>query len=64
MVTITREGDNFVFEIKGLHKLWAFKSQLTIPAEHNHPTIGGVPRFRTRVTFRTMNPFKHREKGP
>jgi hypothetical protein len=37
---------------------------LTIPAQHNHPTIGGVPRFRTRVTDRTMNLFKDREKGP
>jgi hypothetical protein len=37
---------------------------LTIAAEHNHPTIAAVPRFSSQVTFRTMNPFKHREKGP
>ena len=34
MVNIEKSGSNFVFEIQGLHKLWAFKSQLTIPAEH------------------------------
>ena len=34
MVTITKQNDHFVFEVKGLHKLWAFKNQLTIPAEH------------------------------
>jgi hypothetical protein len=34
MVTINRQGDNFIFEVNGLHKLWALKSQLTIPAEH------------------------------
>lgn len=34
MVQIEKEGDNFIFEIKGLHKLWALKSRLTIPAAH------------------------------
>jgi hypothetical protein len=34
MVTIKKEGDNFIFEIQGLHKLWALKSQLSIPAAH------------------------------
>jgi hypothetical protein len=34
MVTIERQADNFVFEVIGLHKLWALKSQLTIPVEH------------------------------
>jgi hypothetical protein len=34
MVQIEKEGDNFVFEIIGLHKLWALKSRLTIPAAH------------------------------
>ena len=34
MVTIEKNGDNFVFEIKGIHKLWALKSQLTIPVSH------------------------------
>ncbi len=34
MVAINKENGNFVFEVKGLHKLWAFKNQLTIPAEH------------------------------
>jgi hypothetical protein len=34
MVHIEKEGDNFIFEIKGFHKLWALKSRLTIPAAH------------------------------
>lgn len=34
MVTIKKVADNFTFEVNGLHKLWAFKSQITIPADH------------------------------
>lgn len=34
MVTITKEGSNFIFEVKGIHKVLAFKSELTIPATH------------------------------
>ena len=34
MVTIDKQDDNFIFEVNGMHKLWALKSQLTIPAEH------------------------------
>jgi hypothetical protein len=34
MVSITRSDDKFIFEVLGLHKLWALKSQLTIPASH------------------------------
>ena len=34
MITITKNNDNIVFEVNGLHKLWAFKSQLTIPRQH------------------------------
>jgi hypothetical protein len=34
MVTIEKQSGNFVFEVKGLHKLWALKSQLTIPVEN------------------------------
>jgi hypothetical protein len=34
MITINREGGNFIFEVNGMHKLWALKSQLTIPAAH------------------------------
>jgi hypothetical protein len=37
---------------------------LTIAAEHNYPTIAAVLRLCSQVTFRTMNPFKRREKGP
>lgn len=34
MVTIKKENESFLFEVKGLHKLWAFKSELKIPIEH------------------------------
>ena len=31
MVAIQKSENNFIFEVKGLHKLWALKSQVTIP---------------------------------
>jgi hypothetical protein len=31
MVAIHKVNDNIQFEVKGLHKLWAFKSQITVP---------------------------------
>ncbi len=31
MVEVRREGDRVVFEVIGLHKLWALKSRLEIP---------------------------------
>ncbi|TAH44276.1 MAG: hypothetical protein EYC69_00290 [Bacteroidetes bacterium] len=34
MVSITKHEDKFIFEVKGLHKLWAFKSELRIPVSH------------------------------
>ncbi len=34
MVTIEKQHGNFIFEINGLHKLWALKSRLTIPADN------------------------------
>lgn len=34
MVSVTKEADTFVFDVQGLHKLWAFKSQLQIPGAH------------------------------
>ncbi|TAN15526.1 MAG: hypothetical protein EPN37_09435 [Chitinophagaceae bacterium] len=34
MVTIEKKGDHFIFTIKGIHKLWALKSEITIPAAH------------------------------
>ena len=30
MVTIEKQADNFIFEVKGLHKLWALKNQTPI----------------------------------
>ena len=34
MVDVRIEGDTVVFDIQGLHKLWAFKSRLDIPRAH------------------------------
>jgi hypothetical protein len=34
MVSVSIEGDRVRFEIQGMDKLWAFKSQLEIPVEH------------------------------
>lgn len=31
MVTISDLQDNFIFEIKGLHKIWTLQSRITIP---------------------------------
>ena len=34
MVDVRIEGDTVVFDVRGLHQLWAFKGQLDIPCEH------------------------------
>ncbi|TWI57478.1 hypothetical protein IQ22_00695 [Pseudomonas duriflava] len=34
MVEVEFEGDDVIFIVKGIHKLWALKSQLTIPQAH------------------------------
>ncbi|MGI4883472.1 MAG: hypothetical protein ACRYFR_00760 [Janthinobacterium lividum] len=34
MVEVTQQGDDILFTVKGLHKVWAFKNSLTIPRAH------------------------------
>ena len=34
MVSVSQQGDNILFTVQGLHKVWAFKSSLTIPRAH------------------------------
>ena len=34
MVSVTQQGDDILFTVQGLHKVWAFKSSLTIPRAH------------------------------
>jgi len=34
VVEVSIHTDNALFNVKGLHKLWAFKSQLQIPLSH------------------------------
>lgn len=33
MVTITKEGDSFIFQVQGWHQLWAFKNKITVPSD-------------------------------
>jgi hypothetical protein len=33
MVTIQKEDGQFIFDVKGLHKIWAFKSKITVPVD-------------------------------
>ena len=46
MVDIRIDGDRVMFNVEGLHKLWAFRSELTIPLAHvtgvevNHDQVG------------------------
>lgn len=44
MVMIEKNNGNFIFEIKGMHKVWALKSQLIIPIEH---VIAAYPNTRS-----------------
>src|SRR5471030_2188355 len=34
MVDVTVQGDRAVFNVEGMHKLWAFRSQIEIPLAH------------------------------
>ena len=34
MVSVTQQGDDILFTVQGMHKVWAFKSSLTIPRAH------------------------------
>lgn len=34
MIDIAKQGEAFIFNVKGMHKLWALKSQLTIPVDN------------------------------
>jgi len=34
MVNVRIEGDTVVFDVQGLHQLWAFKGRLDIPRAH------------------------------
>ena len=34
MVSVTQQGDDIHFTVQGMHKVWAFKSSLTIPRAH------------------------------
>jgi hypothetical protein len=49
MVNIERKGDQFIFEVQGLHKLWAFKNQITIPLDHivrAHRDLDSISGFK------------------
>lgn len=73
MVDIQRQGDQFRFEIQGMHKLWAFKSQITIPVSHvvrahrDMDSISGFKGWRfpgTSVPFILTAGTYHKEEKP
>jgi hypothetical protein len=57
MITITKQDSNFIFNVNGMHKFWAFKSQLIIPQEHvlnahqNLESIKGWHGWRAPGTY-------------
>jgi hypothetical protein len=57
MVTIKKENGNFVFEVKGIHKFFAFKNKLEIPeasivsVKQNIETLKGVKGWRFPGTY-------------
>jgi hypothetical protein len=52
MVNITKENGYFIFEVKGMHKLWALKNEIKIPVQHikivhqDFDSIGGWKGWR------------------
>lgn len=52
MVRIEREDSNFVFEVVGMHKIWALVSKLYIPMDHiidvypNEQRLDFIPGLR------------------
>jgi hypothetical protein len=34
MVAISKSENNFIFEVKGLHKLWALKNKITVSVDN------------------------------
>lgn len=56
MVNVRIEGDTVVFDVQGLHQLWAFKSRLDIPrsrvigARHEPEAVRGWKGWRVPGT--------------
>lgn len=49
MITISKNNDHFIFNVNGMHKLWAFKSELSIPFEniiHAHQDTESVSGWK------------------
>jgi hypothetical protein len=57
MVDIRKQSDDFIFEVKGFHKIWALKSSITIPAAHivnvrrNEEPLSGWKGWRVPGTY-------------
>lgn len=57
MVTLTVTDDEFIFKIKGLHKIWAFKNKIEIPKENiihayqNEEELNSSSGFRIPGTY-------------
>lgn len=54
MVHIEKESGNFVFEVQGMHKVWALKSRLTIPAAHIANVYTATDEMKNFFAFRMM----------
>ena len=49
MITISKNDHHFIFKVNGMHKLWAFTSELTIPLEniiHAHQDLESVRSWK------------------
>lgn len=59
MVSITKENNNFVFKILGFHKLWAFRSSITVPKENIVKAYQDIEELHKWAGFRvgTYVPF-------
>ena len=60
MVNITKTDKEFVFEIKGMHKVWALKSEIRIPVDHvikAYQDDSQIKKFNIAKIIGTNMPF-------
>jgi hypothetical protein len=57
MVIVTKTETDFIFKIKGLHKFWAFKKQISIPINHIIKSYPFIKNPKTFLGFRMPGTF-------
>jgi len=57
MVDVTVHHDTVVFTVQGLHKVWAFKSSLTIPRSHISGVRADAEVGRNLSGFRALGTY-------